>query len=221
MTFFASMMMLATALETSDTTTQMLAEIGRLVENNNKQLEVLEDTGDTIEHQSILSEYNSSGPFQVIISRCNDSEKWDADGNYLGMFYSFKPTVITKDGNESTVPFRIFADLEFRDKENKRDGVARNDFAEIGLPSYVYNIEKSGGDIEVNIQSILDYAKESGFEYVHVDFEYDFQPISPVKDNAGFGQQQDGKPFPMVLFKLHDNGKWHVEDFEEQYPCRS
>lgn len=221
LTFFASVLMLNAAYENNKTTTELLTEIGRLVENNNKQLKVLENTGDTIAHESIKSDYNSSGPFEVKIFRCNDSEKWDPDGNYLGFHYSFKPIVYTKDGNESTVPFRIFADLEFYEKENKREGVARYDFAEIGLDPYVYNIEKSGGGIEVRIQPILEQAKEYGFEYVHIEFDYDFQPISPVKDNQGFGEQKDGGSFPMVLFKLHDNGKWHVEDFEEQYPCRS
>jgi len=36
----------------------------------------------------------------------------------------------------------------------------------------------------------------------------------------GFADASEKRIQAVYLLKLHDNGKWHPEDFEEQYECR-
>lgn len=219
--FIAVVIGLWVAIDTMQDAKNQVIVLQDLVNASIRQSESIDNTNVAIQQQTITNAYNSAESFEVKIFSCSDSEKWDPDGNYLGYFYNFKPIIVTEDGIESTVPFRIFADLEFREKETRAGPPARYDYVEISLDPYVWDIDNPSGDIEVLLQPIFDQAEESGFKYVHVDFTYRYQPIDPTNDYHGFGVQKEGKPIVMALFKLHDNGKWHVEDFEEQYPCRS
>jgi len=195
-------------------------KLAKLIDSSINQTKAVENLLLEIQHQTVVNAYNAGGNFTVKITHCGSPQKTEADGTELGYFMSFKPVMITESGVETTVPFRIFADLEFKEKENQREGLKQSYFEKIKLNSYQHNPAKSSGIIEVHVQDILDKAEELGFKYVHVDYEFSFRPYSPAMDDNSFADQTEDRQLAIKLWKLHDNGKWHPEDFEEQYVCR-
>lgn len=128
-----------TAVRNSESTSEILAEIEKLVDSNTKQVEALNQTIAVIEQQPVLSLYNSARLFTIDF-QCSDSNREDEDRNILAYGYNLRPIVLTADGEESPVSLRIFADLEFYGKETREGLPERYDFVEYDLDPYIWDI---------------------------------------------------------------------------------
>lgn len=204
-------------LKSSIIATENLSE---LIESNKNQTRALQDTIKEIQHQTVVNAYNSGGNFDVKITRCSFTEHTDQFDLHLGYSVSFKPVMVTENGVETTVPFRIFSDLEFKEKETRSGAPTNYIFNQIDVMPFVHNTANPSGGVEIMIDDVLEEAEQLGLKFVHVDIEYSFRPFSPAMNDNSFADQSEQKIQAIYLLKLHDNGKWHPEDFKEQYICR-
>lgn len=190
-------------LESSSDTIKNLAE---LIEANKNQTKALEVAIREIQHQTIVNAYNTGGSFDVKIEKCRGAEKFDSEGN-LEQYLVFRPVMINEKGQDSTVPFRIFGNLEFRGSTEKNN-FSQSFFKRINLDPYVYDPTKDRLKIEQNVQDILDGAKGQ-YKFVLVDYEYSFRPFSNALD-ISIADQTEYRHQSIAQWKLTENEKWAV-----------
>lgn len=201
-------------LQSGIDTTNNLAE---LIHTNQEQTKALQETIEEIQHQTIVNAYANGGTYDVQFERCSFSEHFDQDENFIGTSLNVKPIMVTNQGVQTIVPFYIFVDYEFSGYNEERQKYDSR-FNHIDVEKFIYSIETEGSSQVIDIQPLFDEAEEEGYTTIKIIAEYSFRPFSSVKGTS-LSDQSDSFEQEFAILKLMENGKWHVQDFREKYPC--